>query len=83
LLNGRRKLMNQEQIQRVLDLSDQREYELKVEQRAFEIWLGVLEPFGAFSKGCGIVLPLVAGFTLLCQSKFWGVSWDYLAAAYL
>jgi hypothetical protein len=34
--------MNQEQIQRVLDLFDQREYELKVEQRAFEIWLGVL-----------------------------------------
>lgn len=73
--------MNQEQIQRVLDLFDQREYELKVKQRAFEIWLGVLEPFGAFSKGCGIVLPLVAGFTLLGQSKFWGVSWELFSGS--
>jgi hypothetical protein len=73
--------MNHEQIERVLDLFSQREYELKVEQRAFEIWLGVLEPFGAFSRGCGIVLPLIAGFTLLGQSKFWGVTWELVSGS--
>lgn len=73
--------MNHEQIQRVLDLFRQREYELKVEQRAFEIHLGVLEPFGAFSKGCGIVLPLVAGFTILGQSKFIGGTWELISGS--
>ena len=73
--------MNQDQVQRVLDLFSQREYELKVEQRAFEIWLGVLEPFGAFSRACGIVLPLVAGFTLLGQSKYLGGTWELISGS--
>jgi hypothetical protein len=73
--------MNHEQSQQVLKLFSQREYELKVEQRAFEIYLGVLEPFGAFSKGCGIVLPLLAGFTLLGQSKFLGGTWELISGS--
>lgn len=68
--------MNQEQTQQIFDLFNRREYELTVEQRAFEIWLGLLEPFGAFSKGCGIVLPLLAGFTLLSQPEFLGENWE-------
>ena len=73
--------MKQEQIKRVLDLFRQRERELVVEQRAFEIWLGVLEPFGAFSKGCGIVLPLIAGFTLLSQPDFFGGTWELISGS--
>lgn len=73
--------MNHEQIERVLELFSQREYELKIEQRAFEIHLGVLEPFGAFSKGCGIVLPLVAGFTLLGQSKLLSGTWELISGS--
>jgi hypothetical protein len=73
--------MNHDQIKRVLDLFIQREYELEVEQRAFEIWLGVLEPFGAFSKACGIVLPLIAGFTLLGQPNYLGGNWEIISGS--
>jgi len=73
--------MNQSQIQRVLDLLDQREHELKIEQKAFEIWLGVLEPFGAFSKVCGIAFPLIAGFTLLSQPEYLGESWEMISGS--
>jgi hypothetical protein len=73
--------MAQDQVQRILNLFSQREYELKIEQRAYEIKLGVLEPFGAICIGSGIVLPLLAGFTLLGKPAFFGNSWELISGS--
>jgi hypothetical protein len=71
--------MNHDQIQQILDLFIQREYELKIEQRALEIWLGVLEPFGAISRVCGIVFPLIAGFTLFGEPGYFAKNWKIMS----
>jgi hypothetical protein len=73
--------MTEEQVQRILGLFRQREYELRIEQRAYELHLGVLEPFGAICIGGGIVLPLIAGFTLLGKPVFLGGSWELISGS--
>ena len=73
--------MNDDGSKELLKFFTKREVELHVEQKAFEIWLGVLEPFGAFSKICGIAFPLIAGFTLLSQPKFLGENWEIISGS--
>ena len=68
--------MTQDRIRQILDLFNQREHELEAEYRAYEIGLGLLEPISSVCVGGGIVLPLIAGFTLLGQSELFGRNWE-------
>lgn len=65
----------------VRDLLRQWEQECLVEKRALELWLGRLTPLKWTCVGGGVVLPLIAGFTLLGETDALGKYWPLISGA--
>ena len=63
------------------DLLAQRVVACRRDARAYSYWVGILTPLKWLCVGGGVVLPAVAGFSLLGRREYLGQQWQVISGA--